>query len=442
MTISHCYGSFKKIKMTKIVKPTYLFLLTLLLFACQGVENETENEQIFTPKDYVPKKYTLNEAHEIHEKFHEDKKSRNEFSHYLDLHRSEFMPHGMINRTGPVRELKYNLREDVANHRVPFDGQDVALSDYIDYINSDGFIILHKGEIVFEAYHGMKHYEKHHIYSCTKFFIGTTILMLEEEGLINLENTVAYYLPELAETAWGMVPIKDVLDMSSGMAGSMEFFWNDKGWPRFDELQPSPYDRLKDMKANRNPGEVYRYNDVNPQVLGWIIESVTGYSAFEYVQNRIWQKMGAEGDAQYLLSSGYNAVYMGTMSCTLRDLARFGLLFTPSGKDSPYDIISDRIIKKIQNEGRSEILENTGPIGLPIYDDPTSDDHLILGEAPHHISNQLDFVMNDGDFMKCGAMGQGLYISPDKDLVIAFMASERIPYHAIGRRLAISGLFE
>ena len=54
--------------------------------------------------------------------------------------------------------------------------------------------------------------------------------------------------------------------------------------------------------------------------------------------------------------------------------------------------------------------------------------------------------MNDGDFFKAGFGGQGLYISPSRDLVIAFFGSfdEIDKDHEmtrISRQLAKSGLF-
>jgi len=55
--------------------------------------------------------------------------------------------------------------------------------------------------------------------------------------------------------------------------------------------------------------------------------------------------------------------------------------------------------------------------------------------------------MNDGDFFKSGFGGQGLYISPSRDLVIAFFGTfdEEEKGHEmtrIARQLAKSGLFE
>jgi hypothetical protein len=64
-----------------------------------------------------------------------------------------------------------------------------------------------------------------------------------------------------------------------------------------------------------------------------------------------------------------------------------------------------------------------------------------------HNSYQWDVVTTDGDFYKGGVGGQGLYVSPSRDLVIAWFATpteqgEMAQMPAVGRQLARSGLFD
>jgi CubicO group peptidase (beta-lactamase class C family) len=59
------------------------------------------------------------------------------------------------------------------------------------------------------------------------------------------------------------------------------------------------------------------------------------------------------------------------------------------------------------------------------YDGPVFTERL--GETIPGSSRQWDVVFADGDFFKSGLMGQGLYVSPDRDLVIAFFSTARDP---------------
>ncbi len=77
---------------------------------------------------------------------------------------------------------------------------------------------------------------------------------------------------------------------------------------------------------------------------------------------------------------------------------------------------------------------------------PDDASRYVDGEPARHNSYQWDFVMNDGDFFKGGFGGQGLYISPSRDLVIAFFGTfdadgKGHQLARVARQLAKSGLF-
>jgi hypothetical protein len=105
-----------------------------------------------------------------------------------------------------------------------------------------------------------------------------------------------------------------------------------------------------------------------------------------------------------------------TINSTLRDLGRFGLLFTPSWqKVSDTRLVSEAYLKKIQHGGRPAIFDKAG-MGSALMS-------ALADDPPRHNTYQWDFVMPDGDFFKAGHNGQGLYISPARDLVVAFFGS-------------------
>lgn len=403
------------------------------------------------------KGYTLDEIQAIHSDFDINQESNKggDFTRYINTHMSEFWPHQIVARSGNIRHLDYDLREDVKEFITHTAEGEIALGDYMRSALVDGMIILHKGKIVFEEYPHMKDHYKHHSYSVTKPYVSTIIGLLELEGKIDVNQTVSTYLTELAGTDWGEVPIIDVLDMSSGMGIDDEsfakIFFNENGWIGNDKSKGGPEGQLYHMEKTGEPGNIYEYFSLNTEVLGWIIERITNKTAVQVIEERIWQKMGAEGDALMFLPNSNDRMYMGGLSATLRDHARFGLLFTPSGRIAPYDFIPEVLIDKIQKGGRPEIIKNTGPIDLFIYDDPITAEHLVDGEPPRHATYQWDIVMEDGDFFKEGGGGQGLYVSPRRDLVIAYFGTHEFDddgnriinnLHQISRQLAKSGLFD
>ena len=90
------------------------------------------------------------------------------------------------------------------------------------------------------------------------------------------------------------------------------------------------------------------------------------------------------------------------MSATLRDVARFGLLFTKSEEQS--GVISDRIAKRIFTS-RGTALDERGMLPL---------------------TYQWDMLNEKGEMVKGGWAGQLLYINRDKDVVVAYFGTNLV----------------
>jgi CubicO group peptidase (beta-lactamase class C family) len=259
--------------------------------------------------------------------------------------------------------------------------------------------------------------------------------LLEDDGRIKLDDTVGKYLPELNASSWGGIKLRDVLNMASGMTPQFD----DPGartdsnnlYFQFEsalgiQIKTSATDKgmwqaLNKMSLMKQPGLSFEYGGHNTVILSMIVERITGLSFSVFISNRIWKNMGAEADGYVGLSPEGIAISSATMNSSLRDLARFGLLFTPSwGTISHSKVISDAIIDKIQHSGIDSQRFDKGAFGKRMINE--------LGERPSHNAYQWDFVMEDGDFFKAGINGQGLYISPKKDLVIAcFSHGDYVP---------------
>ena len=132
-------------------------------------------------------------------------------------------------------------------------------------------------------------------------------------------------------------------------------------------------------------------------MLGWLVEKVTGKKYADLVTEMIWKPMGASADAYMCLSPKGIPWPHGGMSVTLRDLARFGMLFTKT------EIIAqkERIISFKQLK---EIFSTPAIVNM---------------FAPFQWGYQWDMA-SDGMMMKGGFGGQVLMIYPEKEMVIAY----------------------
>jgi CubicO group peptidase (beta-lactamase class C family) len=341
-------------------------------------------------------------------------------THYLYLHTLEFYRNSWIYRDGPVSELP--SRPDPAVAALPTVSQLGALPlvEYALHPESriDSLIVVRGGEIVYEAYPRMEPNERHLYHSVSKPFAALVMAILEEQELLDTHMPVETYLPEVRGSGWEGVPLLDVLDMASGidcLEIASEFEDPESAhnkWQAADDV--AGY--VAKIPRLRPSGEAFQYTSVNTFLLAWTLERVTGRPYNELVSRHVWSKLGAETDA--VVSWDHDGPATGAhwgLSTRLRDLARFGLLYTPSWRKVAVEpVVPPSHLEQIQSGGRPPIFQ-------------AQDDLAWLdafgADKPVHNSQQWDLVWPDGDFYKGGYGGQGLYVSPSRDLVIGFFGA-------------------
>jgi CubicO group peptidase (beta-lactamase class C family) len=290
-----------------------------------------------------------------------------------------------------------------------------------------GLLVIHKGKIVLEEYPGMRELDKHCWFSVSKQLLGLTVHILEEEGLIDLEKSVTDYIPEYNSEDWKKVKVKDLLHHNAGMdyVETNANFMNPEHplavltayslASRFEESKKSAFDILKDVKSYIEPGVKYDYASPNTQILGFIVERVTGKKLEDVVAARIWTRAGFESDGHYVLSAQGEPLSGGAFTSRLRDLGRFATLFTPSwNKVADEQIVSDSYWEKVYDKTYADALKR----GVE-----TDKSKYFKDGQSSHATYQWDLVFNDGDMFKAGRYGQGIYVSPETDTVVVWFSS-------------------
>ncbi len=335
----------------------------------------------------------------------------------------QLFPTVNVYRNGPVRELAYKLRHEIDDY--PVDTPDGSLR-FVDFLDSEhstsmGVVILHEGNIVFEHYARMREYEKPIWWSVSKVFVSTLIAILEDRDLLNVSKPVDFYLPELKNSDFAGVTVRNVLDMASGIDCSdgsyargtcyYEFEASLNDAVRTENTADTPYEALINMRPGRwaEQGIGFDYSGANTFVLSWIVERIMRMPFQDAVSKEIWNQLGAEGDASFFAARYGIALSTGGFLAKPRDMARFGLLFTPSFRVvSNEKIISDRYLDIILNGGRPELLQNARF-------------SRGVNEAIKHNVYQWDRVYKNNDVYKGGWAGQGLLFNPDRDLVVVYV---------------------
>jgi CubicO group peptidase (beta-lactamase class C family) len=158
------------------------------------------------------------------------------------------------------------------------------------------------------------------------------------------------------------------------------------------ELMPSV---LRSTKAKGKPGLTFEYSSPLTQVLVLLAEAVEGERWQQIFDTHVWSKMGAEVALQLHLSPDGVAAAHGLVSSNLRDMAHFGMLYTPSwNKIAVEQVVTDEILERTQTgvRPREVFMNGAGP---RFFDYLGSDE--VLGQ-----SHQWDLVWPDSDLWKGG----------------------------------------
>jgi CubicO group peptidase (beta-lactamase class C family) len=147
------------------------------------------------------------------------------------------------------------------------------------------------------------------------------------------------YLPELKGSAYEAATVKQVLQMASGTSFSEEYENKDSGIATFAAIvarsQGGLYDFARSFKGAYPPGQRFYYATTNTEVLGALVARVTGRTLSAYLAEKLWQPLGAEAPARWILDQPGSAgreVAGGGLQVRLRDYGRFGLLYANLGR--------------------------------------------------------------------------------------------------------------
>jgi CubicO group peptidase (beta-lactamase class C family) len=358
--------------------------------------------------------YTTQETFAIHDSI---QKSRwdigGSLSKYSFRYMSEFFPVGVINKALQTYEFRSNPKKSIDNINVTSKSEKLSLEQYLNKRHISSFIVVHKGSVVYEKYFSMLPEDQHTLQSITKVITSLLITNLINEKKINIDHSIEKYITELKGSDWDGITVRDILHMRSGMdSKSIDFesgpFTNPQhknyqlesalgAVPKADNTPISAYEFIKGLKKDKDAGLAAEYSNINTFVLGWLAEKVTRKRYVDLVSERIWKPMGASSNAYVCLSDKGLAWTHGGISATLRDLARFGTLFTKSEiQKRKESLISFSQIKE---------MFDAKPIEDPI--------------APFKWAYQWDIASN-GIIMKGGFGGQVLLVHPEKEIVIAY----------------------
>jgi len=239
------------------------------------------------------------------------------------------------------------------NFTYSFEGRDVPAEDALERTRTNALIIIKDGRIVAERYRNYT--DRHSRFlamsmskSVTSILVGIAI---DQGKITSLDDQVTAYIPELKGSAYDGVTLRNAIDMKTGVdrddgaqlkPGTPDAAMREK--ILITGAEPATYEASR-VKRKAPPGGAFEYSTLNTTVMAWVLERATGQKYIDFMTANLWQPLGAEADAFWMMAGqGAAAAPVAGMgfNATARDYARIGLLMLNKGRAEGRQIVSER----------------------------------------------------------------------------------------------------
>jgi CubicO group peptidase (beta-lactamase class C family) len=290
-----------------------------------------------------------------------------------------------------------------------FEGESRGLASFLDRTETTGLLVVHRDAITHEEYRqGADETSPFTSWSMAKSVLSALIGIAVEEGYIaSISDPIGAYVPALAGSGYGDVPIEAALTMSSGVA-----FDEDYDNPLSDinmlfiramAMRVPVDETLAGLERERAPGTYNNYVSSDSMALGLMLEAATGMPVSDYLSSRLWGPMGAEADSSWSTDRTGREFALCCLNATLRDWARFGRLYLEGGARDGQQIVPTEWVAASVNQEAPHLQPGDNP-----------DSHWTFGYGYQW------WIPEDpqGDFLAIGVWGQYIYIDPTRQVVI------------------------
>lgn len=356
------------------------------------------------------------------------------FNRWSYQHMRMFYPSaGVPSADKPVplsKTIDWNFEYDL---KVKEPGTDTmkSLADYLKKTFTDAMVVIRGDQIVYEKYlNGMHPNQPHQMMSVTKSFGGLLGLMAVEEGKLEEDDLVTIYVPELKQAgAFAEATFGQVLDMTNSMNFTEDYadprsgirtYGATLGWTEpveGVEYKDSLYEYLMtlDIDTEHKHGDIFHYQTPKTDVVNWVTNRVNNQSFQEALYEKLWSKLGTEGETYVLLDKNATLVAGGGLNATPYNLARFAIMMKNNGMFNGTQVVPATVIDKIAEGGSIEAFDNG----------PDSDDVVHKkGEWSYRAQWWVKHTKGMEAFMAIGIHGQWIYIDRNHDVAIVKQSSQ------------------
>jgi CubicO group peptidase (beta-lactamase class C family) len=334
----------------------------------------------------------------------------------------EFVPSaGIACADGAVESLAADPT-NLLSQSVAAESRRETVADFLQRSDTDAFVVMKRGEFVgdYFAPH-MDPDAAHIVFSISKSLTAILAGSLEADGLLDSSAPVTRYVPEAEGSAYGDATVQHLLDMTVSVdfdeiyldpTGAFERYrramlWNPGGG---EALLPFI---LTIRKGPHSHGGQFRYRSPNSDLLGVIIERVSGRRYAELMRDRLWLPLGAKRAASVTVDGEGTARAAGGVSVTPRDLARVGEMMRLGGSIDGRRILPESWVRDTLTGGNAAAWK--------------AGDFAHLVENGRYRNKWYQTGFDSGAFFAIGIHGQWLYVDPAAEVVMVKVSSQPEP---------------
>jgi CubicO group peptidase (beta-lactamase class C family) len=266
-------------------------------------------------------------------------------------------------------------------------------------------LVLHDGKLRMERYGlGFDGNGRWTSFSVAKSFTSTLVGAAIRDGHIqSLDDKVTDYLPEMKGSAYEAVNLRQLLTMTSGVRWNEDYNDPASDVARFNNHKPeegvdSLVSYLRRLPRAAPAGTTWNYSTGETNLVGVLLARAVKKPLATYLSEKVWVPAGMEQQATWLLSKSGQEISGCCIQAVPRDFARFGLFILGGARAGGQSVVPDGWIAEATLQRM-----------------PTN--------QPRRGYGYQWWTYADGSFLGTGIFGQGLFIDPKRNLVIASNAN-------------------
>ncbi len=325
----------------------------------------------------------------------------------------------------------------------------IDMATFLKETYTDAFVVIRGNEIVYEKYfNGMNPNQPHQMMSVTKSFGGLLGLMAVQEGKLSESDLVTKYVPELKikDGAFADATFGQVLNMTNSMEFTEDYADPKSGIRRYGAVlgwtDPMPgikypsnlYDYLVTLKIDpkHKHGEIFHYQTPKTDVVNWVTNRVNRQSFQDAMYDKLWSKLGTEGETYVLLDKNATLVAGGGLNATPYNLARFAIMMLNDGYFNGRQVVPAAVIRKIAKGG-----------SIKAFDKGPDSDGVVhpKGEWSYRAQWWVKHTKGMEAFMAIGIHGQWIYLDPNHQVAIIKQSSQPVSKGEVINGLDLNGFY-